>query len=128
MITLRMVARQLKKDLIGKDVYRGTTQTYTLLANQFGHFSLGFIPTAIIYSIIQNATNQREIIHWPWVSVLAFWTFFEVFHYQHAVVARRKKASRRANEGQQAFPFKPAWGNIRMDTLTDIGFFVRVLY
>ncbi len=123
MITKRMILGQLKKDLIGKDVYRGTTQTYTLLANQFGHFALGFIPTAIIYSYIQYGTNHREQLHWPWVSVAIFWTMFELLHLQHAVVGHRKKAHRPSREGCQQFPFHPAWGNIRLDTLTDIGFF-----
>lgn len=123
MITLRMILSQLKKDLIGKDVYRGTTQTYTLLANQFGHFSLGFIPTAIIYSYLQYGTNHREQLHWPWIIVAAFWTVFELFHLQHAVVGHRKRAHRKNGTAFQPFPFKPAWSNIRLDTFTDIGFF-----
>jgi hypothetical protein len=123
MITLRMILSQLKKDLIGKDVYRGTTQTYTLLANQFGHFSLGFIPTAIIYSSIQYGTYHREQLHWPWIAVAAFWTLFELFHLQHAVVGHRKRAHRKNGTAFQPFPFKPAWSNIRLDTFTDIGFF-----
>jgi hypothetical protein len=123
MITMKMVLGQLKRDLIGKDVYRGTTQTYTLLANQFGHFALGFMPTSVIYSIIQNATDQRDILHWPWVSVSLFWTLFEVLHYQHAVVGHRKRAVRCEETRHGHFPFRPAWGNIRRDTMTDIGFF-----
>jgi hypothetical protein len=94
MISLRMILGQLKKDLIGKDVYRGTTQTYTLLANQFGHFALGFIPTAVIYSIVQYTSNNKEVLHWPWITVSAFWILFELFHYQYAVVAHRKPSLR----------------------------------
>jgi hypothetical protein len=123
MITHKMIRCQLKKDLIGKDVYRGTTQTYTLLANQFGHFALGFIPTAVIYSFIQYGTNHREQLHWPWISVAAIWTIFELFHLQHAVVGHHKKAHQTSHQGFQQFPFQPAWGNIRLDTFTDIGFF-----
>ena len=40
---------QLKADLIGKDSHRGITLTYAWLANQFGHFGIGYILTVIIY-------------------------------------------------------------------------------
>ncbi len=43
-IPIKAILCQLKKDLVGKDAYRGVSLTYSLLANQFGHFSLGFIP------------------------------------------------------------------------------------
>ena len=43
-----LIINQLKLDLIGKDSHRGVTLTYSWLANQFGHFSLGFIPTYLL--------------------------------------------------------------------------------
>ena len=48
-ISAKNILLQLKADLIGKDSYRGVTLTYSWLANQFGHFSLGFIPATILF-------------------------------------------------------------------------------
>ncbi len=58
-ISSKHVLKQLKDDLIGKDSYRGVTLTYTWLANQFGHFSLGFIPTCFIW----RRRETRTLIH-----------------------------------------------------------------
>jgi multisubunit Na+/H+ antiporter MnhE subunit len=123
MITRKMIRCQLKKDLIGKDVYRGTTQTYTLLANQFGHFALGFITATIFWAIIHCFTHNKHLLHLSWILSAFIWTVFEIVHFQHSVVAHRKKEKEKQEKGLQQFPFKPAWGNIRNDTLTDITFF-----
>ncbi len=52
-ISFKRILKQLKADLIGKDSYRGVTLTYAWLANQFGHISLGFIPTFLVYYFIK---------------------------------------------------------------------------
>jgi hypothetical protein len=121
MITRNMIHCQLKKDLLGKDAYRGTTQTYTLLANQFGHFALGFIPATILYIVSLNKLSNIMLLQLPWVLVVLCWAAFEIFNFRHSVVTHRKKEKEREN--LQQFPFKPAWGNISNDTLTDIVFF-----
>ncbi len=123
MITRKMIRSQLEKDIIGKDVYRGTTQTYTLMANQFGHFSLGFIPATFFWVLLKNFTDNQIILHLPWVFTALLWSALEIVHFQHSVVAHRKKEKVKQEEGLPQFPFKPAWGNIRNDTLTDITFF-----
>ena len=47
-ISFKRILKQLKDDAIGKDAHRGITLTYAWMANQFGHISLGFIPSYCI--------------------------------------------------------------------------------
>lgn len=61
-ISLKHVLQQLKADLIGKDSYRGVTLTYSWLPNQFGHISLGFIPTVILFIITKNPFKSASIV------------------------------------------------------------------
>jgi len=56
-ITSQDILRKLKADLIGKDSYRGIMFTYALLANQLGHFALGFIPTLLAFSVLRRFTQ-----------------------------------------------------------------------
>lgn len=49
-ISIKDIRNQLKADLIGKDSYRGVTLTYSWLANQFGHFSLGYAYTDSLFN------------------------------------------------------------------------------
>jgi hypothetical protein len=49
MFIIKEIFLQLYKDLIGKDSHRGVTITYSWLANQFGHFAIGYILTLIIF-------------------------------------------------------------------------------
>lgn len=41
------IARQAVSDWFGKEVQSGYTLTYIWMANQLGHFTLGFIPVCI---------------------------------------------------------------------------------
>ena len=80
-ITGRDIRNQLKADLIGKDSYRGVTLTYTWLANQFGHISLGFIPTFILYIILSRYYNEERASFWAAVLISAAWFIFETFNF-----------------------------------------------
>jgi hypothetical protein len=80
-ITGRDIRNQLKADLIGKDSYRGVTLTYTWLANQFGHISLGFIPTFILYLILSKNYDDEAASLWAAVLISAAWFIFETFNF-----------------------------------------------
>lgn len=110
-IALSNVLKQLKADLIGKDSFRGVTLTYTWLANQFGHFSLGFIPTMLIPN------------HSPWIVAL-FWTGFEVYNFLGPLLIRKQTKSKTVYvPSKKRYIFPPTWGNIAFDTFTDLCFF-----
>lgn len=116
-ISRKEVLQQLKKDLIGKDAYRGVTLTYSWLANQFGHFSLGFIPTFILYTILRSKTEISNAEKWAALSVLAFWFLFELYNFLGPLLLIKTKKT------AKLYTFRPAWGNITFDTLTDLCFF-----
>ena len=80
-ITGRDIRNQLKADLIGKDSYRGVTLTYTWLANQFGHISLGFIPTFILYIVLSRYYNNDTASLRAAVFISAAWFIFETFNF-----------------------------------------------
>ena len=80
-ITGRDIRNQLKADLIGKDSYRGVTLTYTWLANQFGHISLGFIPTFILYIVLSRYYSNDTASLRAAVFVSAGWFVFETFNF-----------------------------------------------
>ncbi|MFN8243884.1 MAG: hypothetical protein U0X40_07485 [Ferruginibacter sp.] len=120
-ISLRQVGRQLLADLIGKDVYRGVTHTYTLLANQFGHFALGFIPVTIFYSLRIADHLPGFSSHWPWAGWAGGCIIFESGNYWYSILLYRRAARRKF--GMNDFPFKPSWPQLRLDLITDMGFF-----
>lgn len=111
MIKLKHILAQIKYDLIGKDSQRGVTLTYSWMANQFGHFGLGFIPAAIIYvSIGYDRADGVNV--WPAFGVALFWLCFEIYNYIKGVV---KSTANNA--------FKPEWKNVMGDTALDVLFF-----
>ena len=122
-ISTKDVLRQLKADLIGKDSYRGVTLTYTWLANQFGHFSLGFIPTLIVYAIIKH----NPAVHQPSVSaafaVSITWLLFETYNFLGPLLLNKKSTSNHIFVPEKKYTFEPAWLNIAFDTITDLSFF-----
>ena len=117
-LPLKTILIQLFKDLVGKDVYRGTTQTYTLLANQFGHFALGFIPATFIYMSCHCA---RPAGNGPWLWVGISWTVFEILNYLYSIIRFWKKVNKLGGLGK--FPFKPSSKGLIFDTIADMGFF-----
>jgi hypothetical protein len=120
-ISNKTIKEQRQEDLIGKDAYRGTSLTYAFLANQFGHFSLGFIPTVLVYLCLEKFNYNIKGEHWVFICVGISWTIFEIVnsylnifkHPDHAFTKFKLKS----------FPFKPSWGNLFYDFITDVGFF-----
>lgn len=106
-ITLKEVWRTLYADLIGKDSHRGITLTYGWMANQVGHFSLGFIPTYIVYFITENANLSL-------FTIVLFWLCFELLNALSPLYKKEYK-------GNGIFPVQ--WGNLIFDTFTDLCFF-----
>ncbi|MCK6612376.1 MAG: hypothetical protein L6Q78_15210 [Bacteroidia bacterium] len=106
-IGLRVVIKQLYADLIGKDSYRGITQTYAWLANQFGHFSLGFLVAWVLNLFLKDAPTSA-------ISSVLFWLIFESYNVFESVYLKARK---------NPFVFKPQLGNLVYDTLTDLIYF-----
>jgi len=117
------IFRQLKADLIGKDSYRGVTLTYSWLANQFGHFSLGFIPTFILYTIFKKYTSIYEKELWAAVIISGTWLAFETYNFLGPLLLKRRSGSNLVFTGGAKYDFQPAWANIAFDTFTDLCFF-----
>jgi hypothetical protein len=106
-LTFSQIYRTLMKDLIGKDSHRGITLTYGWMANQVGHFSLGFIPTFVHYHVYGNAFHAFLLIS-------LFWLSFEVMNALSPLFKVEYK-------GNGLFNVK--WPNLILDTLTDLSFF-----
>jgi hypothetical protein len=113
---------QLKKDLIGKDSYRGVTLTYSWLANQVGHICLGFIPTCILYHVYAKHTNILNPALWAAITITGTWLVFELFNFLEPLL-NTKKQKKQMNRPKESYVFKPAWGNVAFDTATDVLFF-----
>src|SRR5687767_14493009 len=92
-IGAKEILRQLKADLIGKDSYRGVTLTYSWLANQVGHFALGFIPTIVLYFYLVKYTTMHKPIYIAPIIVSAFWFLFELWNVLGPLVIKRKSTS-----------------------------------
>ncbi len=111
-ISGRDILRQLRYDLIGKDSYRGVTLTYSWLANQFGHFGLGFIPTYVVYVILANYHIPKAGCKAS-LGVWVAWILFETYNCVKPIVFSSGKTS----------VFPAPWPNIIYDVLTDLAFF-----
>jgi len=118
------ILRQLKADLIGKDSYRGVTLTYSWLANQFGHFSLGFIPTLIVYAILKEYTSVNNPSFWAAIIVSIIWLLFELYNFLGPLLSNKQSESKRIfiSSGNK-YVFQPDWSNVAFDTFTDLCFF-----
>ncbi|HWB24984.1 MAG TPA: AAA family ATPase [Chitinophagaceae bacterium] len=122
-IPARAVLKQLKADLIGKDSYRGITLTYAWLANQFGHFSLGFIPTFVLYRIFTYNHAFHNPARWAVLFITANWLLFETYNFLGPLLLKKRTTSKIFYLPKQHYVFEPAWWNVGYDTLTDLGFF-----
>ncbi|TKC07071.1 P-loop NTPase family protein [Pedobacter frigoris] len=120
-ITRSEIIQQLKKDLIGKDSYRGVTLTYSWLANQFGHFSLGFIPTVVIYHFIKDKPELQYPELWASLGVWLAWMLFEVYNFLGPLLLKVPTKLKALNKGE--YTFTPSWLNLAFDTATDIIYF-----
>jgi hypothetical protein len=122
-ITLKDILKQFKADLIGKDSYRGVTLTYSWLANQFGHISLGFIPTIILFFIFKNNLDAENAGIKAATYVTLFWVCFEVYNFLGPLLLKKKSISKLVYVSGSKYQFQPAWWNIAYDTFTDLCFF-----
>lgn len=115
-ITLKVFFEQLGLDLIGKDSFRGVTLTYAWLANQFGHFGLGFIPTVVLYALFPTWSQKPPFKGLkPAICISVFWILFETYNFLGPLLLQKQA---------RPYVFPPRWGNIAFDTLTDVGFFM----
>jgi len=117
--TAKMIFRQILNDLSGKDAYRGVTLTYTWMANQFGHFSLGFFLTLILNYVFENFYKLPEPSLIGSIFSSIFWLTFELANFFLPLWLSRNSAKTNKN----LYPFQPPWFNIAFDTFTDICFF-----
>lgn len=120
-INRKTIITQLKNDLIGKDAYRGVTLTYSWLANQFGHFSLGFIPTIVIYHFIRSNPNIAYPELWASIGVWSAWILFEAYNFLGPLLLKTTTKRKALNKGE--YTFSPSWRNLTFDTLTDLMYF-----
>jgi hypothetical protein len=117
-ISSAVVFRQLLSDLTGKDAYRGITFTYSWMANQFGHFSLGFFLALCLSYVFQHHFMFSEPSLWGSISSSIFWLIFEIGNFFLPLLIYRFNAIK-----NKTYTFHPPWLNIAFDTFTDICFF-----
>lgn len=116
-VNRRHIIRQLQLDLTGKDAHRGVTLTYAWLANQFGHFALGYIPASILCTaIIPNGPALQIAV---WVSF--FWLCFEAINLLVPLLRGKKHGGAKRMPVQ--YVFRPDWPHLVFDTVTDLLFF-----
>ncbi|WP_276089943.1 hypothetical protein [Pedobacter sp. JY14-1] len=120
-VNRQAITTQLKADLIGKDSYRGVTLSYAWLANQFGHFSLGFIPAIVVYHLLQSYTSVNFPELWASFGVWGLWVAFETYNFLGPLLLKIGTRRKALNKGD--YTFRPAWANIAFDTLTDLIYF-----
>jgi len=109
----KLIKGQLRQDLIGKDAFRGVTLSYSWLANQFGHFALGFIPVIILHAIISNWWHGVLIACLPAILVWFCWFRFEVFNFRTSFIQSKNNL----------LFYKPRKGHFINDLWTDLGYF-----
>lgn len=122
-ISTKSILRQLRADLIGKDSYRGVTFSYTWLANQFGHFSLGFIPTLVIYDLFTNAFDKEAAAFYSAVLISVGWLLFETYNFLGPLLLEKEPNAGTSPTSGSRYAFQPAWENVAFDTITDLLFF-----
>lgn len=117
------ICHQIGEDLIGKDSYRGVTLSYSWLANQFGHFSLGFIPVTIFFCVFKYLTKREGPAFTIAMMVAVAWLLFELYNFLWPLLHKRNSRSNLLYLHGEKYVFEPKWGNIAFDTATDICFF-----
>ncbi len=123
-ISFRQMLRQLRADLIGKDSHRGVTLTYAWLANQFGHFSLGYIPALIGYYLIRAYTTWENPEFKSALLVFLGWFLFEIYNFLGPLLLKSVSTAKALYiPSERRYIFKPDWKNIGFDTFTDLLFF-----
>jgi hypothetical protein len=115
---------QAKADLWAKEVQTGYNATYSWMANQLGHFALGFIPVYVLMWVALASTLVDRIEPWFgggslfWAQFiipvlwLAWFVYKEMGDVKDAVSDAKK---------QNLFPMDAS--DVRMDALTAVYFF-----
>ena len=107
-----LLQQQLKKDLFFKDSQSGYTYTYAWMANQTGHFALGFMITMLAFWIFfPHESNFLGNSLWLPLGCMAAWTLYEICDYTYTMLSNRKNT------------FKPNYGYVAFDTCVDLCFF-----
>lgn len=106
-VTFKDILKTIHADLIGKDSHRGITLTYGWMANQVGHFALGFIPVCILDLYFTNLLNCV-------LYVCGFWLLFEIYNALSPLYKKEYKGNG---------TFRIRWANLTFDTFTDLCFF-----
>ena len=122
----KLIIKQLKQDLIGKDAFRGVTLSYAWLANQFGHFALSFIFTAIVYTFFEDRNSSERIVYWiylPSLSVWVFWFVFELVNYVVSIIKLKKSSVIEKNA--KSYFYRPRRWHFLDDLFTDLLFFAQ---
>jgi hypothetical protein len=123
-IGYKQVLNQLGKDLIGKDSYRGVTFTYSWLANQFGHYSLGYMPTLIAWAIIKEFKKWETPAFWAALIISTLWFFFELYNFLGPLLLNKQSTAQNLFvPSKTKYTFQPDWRNVAFDTFTDLLFF-----
>jgi len=123
-VGFQQMFRQLKADLIGKDSHRGVTLTYAWLANQFGHFSLGYIPALIGFYLVSAWTDWKNPELKSAMLVSLGWFLFEVYNFLGPLLLKSVSSAKAVYiPSDRRYIFQPDWKNIGFDTLTDLLFF-----
>ncbi len=113
-ISCKQLFYQAVSDWFGKEVQTGYTVTYVWMANQFGHFGLGFLFTFIIVWIVKSVNPEiGPVSHLLWIpfSQLLFWIIKETYDYFDALKEIRKNKN-----------FDPNKLDIALDALTAVFF------
>lgn len=106
--------KQLRQDLLGKDSYRGISLTYAWLANQFGHFSLGFIPALLLLTAFDYYfPNWNNRVLFSALIAGGIWFCFEFFN----IVWQFRQSTKKGGS------IKPDYANVIEDTTVDVLFF-----
>src|SRR5688572_11092581 len=122
-ISVADILRQLKADLIGKDSYQGVTLTYAWMANQFGHYSLGFIPTLILYFFLRDNSSFDRPAYSATFIISTSLLLFKLYNFLMPLLSKKKSKSKILFMPGIRYNFEPAWGNVAFDTFTDLCFF-----
>jgi hypothetical protein len=106
--TFRAVLRQVLLDwFTTKDVQENPTLTYVWTADQFGHFSLGFLPAYLIAWIVTSFTEVNSgVLVGIAAAIFCLWIVKELWDYRSEV--------KRATAAQSDFPFnsREIWWNV----------------
>src|SRR4051812_48371144 len=105
-ISKKDILKQLKADLIGKDSYRGVTLTYSWLANQFGHFALGFIPVFLLYQGLLINHPHHVAVKSATISICFLWPAFESYNFLGPLLLKKSTKHVKLNADKN-YTFQP---------------------